>query len=58
MSTESNLKLATYFDSRAKRARNPDERERLLMVARKYRDKAKEDAAGEPIKAPPTHAKL
>jgi hypothetical protein len=44
MSAESNLKLAAYFERRAKmERRDPQERARLLSVAQAYREQAEAD---------------
>jgi hypothetical protein len=40
MSAESDLKLALYFESRAKRAGSEVDRNRFLGIARKYRERA------------------
>jgi hypothetical protein len=42
------LKTAVYFEGRAKRARTVEDRERFLVVARRYRDRAKAEAGSEP----------
>jgi hypothetical protein len=42
MSVETNLNAAAYFEDRARRTcRNAAERERLLTVAKRYRERAK-----------------
>jgi hypothetical protein len=39
VSLESFIKTAEYFEGRARRARRPDDRERLTVVAKKYRSR-------------------
>lgn len=50
------LNAALYFEGRAKRTRRREERERLLAVARKYREQAAKDLSElmrETPKGPP-----
>jgi hypothetical protein len=37
------IKTALYFEDRARRTRRDEERERLIAVARKYRDLASDE---------------
>jgi hypothetical protein len=50
MSVETLLKTAAYFEDRARRTRQSEERERLLAVASKYRERAAAARHHQPIR--------